>query len=229
MHSLIIPDILPRESVREYAYRVLRNNILSLVLLPGTAMSEKEISTALNISRTPVREAFIRLSQEGLLEILPQRGTYVAKIDTSQIYEFKFLRETLEQAIIKIACTDFPASGIDALQKCLEQQQHAAEQKDTNEFYRLDNEMHSIIFSCCNMPNIWRMICEANLNYIRARLLDVSARHDEITLLIHQHRQIVKAIIDKDIELGITSITQHVSKVLGDVEKLKTSHPELFK
>lgn len=108
MTTLTLSLFKENESVREYAYRTLRENILKLKLKPGDKISEKEISDTLSISRTPVREAFIRLSQEQLLEVLPQRGTYISKINTSQIAEFRFLRVTLEQAVMKLACEKFP-------------------------------------------------------------------------------------------------------------------------
>ena len=108
MENLELFEKAPNETVREYAYRVLYENIMSLKLPPGTAMSEQELSGILNVSRTPVREAFIRLSQKGLLEILPQRGTFVSKIHTEQLAEFRFFRVTLERAIIELACQAFP-------------------------------------------------------------------------------------------------------------------------
>lgn len=104
MEQIQLLEKEPRETVREYAYRVLYQNIMTMHLIPGTAMSEQELSNVLGVSRTPVREAFIRLSQKGLLDILPQRGTFVSKINTDQLSEFRFLRVTLENAIVKLAC-----------------------------------------------------------------------------------------------------------------------------
>lgn len=79
MENFELREKAPHETVREYAYRVLYQNIMTLKLPPGTAMSEQELSGVLNVSRTPVREAFIRLAEKGLLEVLPQRGTFVSK------------------------------------------------------------------------------------------------------------------------------------------------------
>lgn len=122
MTTLTLSLFKENESVREYAYRTLRENILKLKLKPGDKISEKEISDTLSISRTPVREAFIRLSQEQLLEVLPQRGTYISKINTSQIAEFRFLRVTLEQAVMKLACEKFPPEYQQKIIDCLEEQ-----------------------------------------------------------------------------------------------------------
>jgi GntR family transcriptional regulator, rspAB operon transcriptional repressor len=222
-------DQKANESVREYAYRVIFENIMSLQLVPGTAISEKEISDRLSISRTPVREAFIRLAQAGLLEILPQRGTYISKIDTAQIAEFRFLRVTLERAVMELACRSFPAAHLKRLEVCLEGQEQVLQKFDAGRFYELDNEMHYIIFSGCDKPSIWQLLQNANINYIRARVLNVSAAQTEMQLLYEQHRLIVQAIAAHNVSAGIDIITKHVNKVIGDVDALKQQYPEYFK
>ena len=173
MTTLNLSLFKENESVREYAYRTLRENILKLKLKPGDKISEKEISDTLSISRTPVREAFIRLSQEQLLEVLPQRGTYISKINTSQIAEFRFLRVTLEQAVMKLACEKFPPEYQQKIIDCLEEQSTCVKIKNYSRFFELDNGMHSIIFSGCEKPNIWQLMQNTNLNYIRSRVLDL--------------------------------------------------------
>lgn len=227
MLKLNLSNIKVNESVREYAYRILNDNIINLTLPPGTKISEKEISDILSISRTPVREAFIRLSQEKLLEILPQRGTYVSKIDTAQIAEFRFLRITLEQAIIKLACEDFPEDFKLKLSKNLEEQCICVKNKDHSRFFELDNEIHSIIFIGCNKPNIWKIFQEAK-NYLRSRLLDLYSKQNEIDLLFEQHKLIVKAIFEKNVSLGYNTITMHINKVISDVNELKAHYPDYF-
>ena len=136
MENLELFEKAPNETVREYAYRVLYENIMSLKLPPGTAMSEQELSGILNVSRTPVREAFIRLSQKGLLEILPQRGTFVSKIHTEQLAEFRFFRVTLERAIIELACQAFPDPWRTKLEFCIFEQGKFITSKDAENFLR---------------------------------------------------------------------------------------------
>lgn len=137
MENLELFEKAPNETVREYAYRVLYENIMSLKLPPGTAMSEQELSGILNVSRTPVREAFIRLSQKGLLEILPQRGTFVSKIHTEQLAEFRFFRVTLERAIIELACQAFPDPWRTKLEFCIFEQGKFITSKDAENFSRV--------------------------------------------------------------------------------------------
>ena len=218
-----------RETVREYAYRVLYQNIMTMRLVPGTAMSEQELSTILQVSRTPVREAFIRLSQKGLLEILPQRGTFVSKINTDQLSEFRFLRVTLETAIIRLACTAFSPSWLMKLQACLQEQAQLVESKDSEAFFKSDNTMHEILYAGCNKSHIWHIVQDANVDYLRARMLNVTGVKEQIQMLYNQHCAIVEAVMRHDEAQGVAVMTAHINKVIGDVEVLKKQYPDYFK
>ena len=103
------------ENSRSYAVRVLLYNIIHLELQPGTAVSENELSTTLSLSRTPVREALIELNRIGLVEILPQRGSYISKIDYNIVEESRFLRLVTENAILKLLCDKIADADMDAL------------------------------------------------------------------------------------------------------------------
>ena len=228
MNILQISPCNKNESIKEYAYRIIRENILNMVLTPGTKISEKEISDELSISRTPVREAFIRLSQQALVEIFPQRGTYISKINTNQIIEFKFLRLTLDQAVMKLACKNFPENMKLKLQHCLAEQEICVKTNNYDQFFELDNKLHCLIFTGCEKPNIWKIIQEANLNYVRSRILDLRTRQTEINLLFKQHQTLVEAIIQNDEQLGYETITEHINKVIGDINSLKQKYPTYY-
>lgn len=227
--SLVISDKKDRETIREYVYRTLCDNILNMNLVPGTALSEQEIASMLSISRTPVREAFIRLSQDALLEILPQRGTYVAPIVLSEVAESRFLRETLELSVMKLACTDFPKPFLDRLHDCLDIQQSIVQKENYKKFFELDWIMHGIIFEGCDKNRIWKIIKQASMNYNRVRVLNLTDGYYELPLLFQQHQQIVEAIEKNNVELGEFVISKHIGKVSDDIEELKKLHCGYFK
>lgn len=224
-----ISDKLPQESIGEYAYRLLSSNILSLNLVPGTALSEKDIAELLQISRTPVREAFIRLAQENLLDILPQKGTYVAKIDLEQVAESRFLRATMENAIIKLVCHEFTRESLLQVQACLDLQELCVNREDYMKFFELDDTMHGLIFKACHKERIWKMIKQMSLNYNRVRMLTLTKGYYELPKLFEQHQQIVEAIIQKDQGLGERIIGMHINKVITDIEDLKQAYKGYFK
>ena len=112
---MYISDRLPKESARDFAFRTLKDNIVSLELKPGTLISENEIAMELGVSRTPVREAIIDLAKAGIIEILPQRGSYVSLIDPNMVEESRFVRKTLDKAVIELACEVAPMEVIEEL------------------------------------------------------------------------------------------------------------------
>ena len=97
-----------RESAKEYAYRVLKDNIMSLELKPGEVLSEMELAEKLNLSRTPIREVIMRLKGEHLIDVKPQSGTSVSLIDMDLIEEAVFMRFVIEEEVLKLACKSFP-------------------------------------------------------------------------------------------------------------------------
>lgn len=219
---------LPQESTREYVYRFLKINIMNLKLLPGSALSEKEIAVLLNVSRTPVREAFIQLSQEYLLDIMPQKGTYVSLIEVENVEEARFLRETLEKAVIALACTDFPREKLFELQSYVTLQELCLQEKNYVKFYELDESLHSAIFAGCRKGRVWSVIQQMNTHYNRVRLLNVTSGHDLI-LLLQQHQDLVRAIREKDVVLGSRTIELHLNKVKIDIKELMSDYSHYFK
>lgn len=99
-----VTERLPKETAREYALRVLKENIISLELAPGSMVSENELSSELGLSRTPVREALIDLSKTQIVDVLPQRGSRISLIDYNYVEESRFLRSVLESAVVELIC-----------------------------------------------------------------------------------------------------------------------------
>ena len=108
---------LARETGREYALRVLKENIVGLDLLPGSMLSENEIASCLNLSRTPVREAFIELSKVKIVEIYPQKGSVVSLIDYNMVEEARFMRYVLESAVVELVCQKITPDWIRKLEE----------------------------------------------------------------------------------------------------------------
>lgn len=215
-------------TVGDYVYEIIKKNIINLNMLPGTRISEKEISELLNVSRTPVREAFIKLSQEGLLYVLPQRGTYISHIDLNAVEDVRFIRESVEKSVLKIATNDFPSEILDELQRNVNMQKQLIERKLFYEFLVMDEKFHKTIFIGCNKERIWSYIEQINAEYKRIRMLTFMANinwHD----VIDQHIQIINCIKNKDNELGQEIISVHVKKLIFEQVELKKNYPEYLK
>jgi len=215
-------------SVGEYVYEMLKKNIINLNIKPGERISEKEISTIFEVSRTPVREAFIKLSREGVLYILPQRGTYISLIDLEQVEEARFIRESLETAVLKIATENFPEDAMRELEENLKIEKELIKNKDYGKFLEFDEEFHRIIFKACNKERTWDIIEQVNTQYKRVRLLSFIADENWYKV-IEQHEKLLKAIREKDNKNAQKTINVHLKKLLKEQEQLKELFPQYFK
>lgn len=223
-----IPEPKVGVSVSEYVYEFLKENIISFKLKPGNKISENEISELLNVSRTPVREAFIKLSKEDLVYVLPQRGTYISYIDLEQVEEARFIRESLEKAVIELAAKEFPEDALIELEKNLDLQKSKIKNKEYSKFLELDEEFHKTIFIACNKARTWSVIQEVNSQYKRIRLLSFIANINW-DKNIEQHEEILQAIKDKNSEKARYIMSKHLKKLLIEQVELKKKYPNYFK
>ncbi|MDP5274055.1 GntR family transcriptional regulator [Chengkuizengella axinellae] len=215
-------------STREYIYQTLKNQIMNLELKPGTKISEKEISETLKVSRTPVRESFLRLAQEELLEIYPQSGTVVSYIHLDFVEEGRFVREKLERAIVKLACEQFPEDLLFQLETNVSTQHLCSEKGNYKNLFELDEEFHNILFIGCNKVRTWKIIEQLKSHFNRIRMLRLVS-NDNWDIMISQHKQILEFIKQKDGDRAEKLMKEHLNLVNFDLHTLKQQYPEYFK
>lgn len=218
-----------KENTRQYIYRVLRENIMSLNLKPGESIGEIELSKILNVSRTPLREAIVQLIEEKLLEVFPQRGSFVSKINLNLVEEAIFVRETCEERILKMACLDENTDElIKKLEKNIEYQKIILNfEGDLHEFFTLDNEFHYILFEHYNKKNSWKAIKRLSTHYDRLRLLDALEKTN-IEATLNQHIKIVELIKNEDKNNVDSLVEKHLLNYKDVIKKYETKYPEYF-
>lgn len=226
--SLKVEDFKNNEPIGEYVYNNIKKNIINLNIKPGDRISEKEVSEIFNVSRTPVREAFIKLSKEGLLYVVPQKGTYISYIDLETVEEARFMRESLETSVMKLAVIDFPKEYIKKLEDNLCQQIKCIKKKEYDNFLELDELFHKTIFKGCNKERTWQLIEQINTQYKRIRLLTFIADINWQNV-INQHQEIINAIKEKDENKIEKIISEHLKKLLVEQIEVKKQFPEYFK
>jgi GntR family transcriptional regulator, rspAB operon transcriptional repressor len=215
-------------TTREQVYSLLMEEILKFRLVPGDKISEKEISERFKVSRTPVRESFIQLSQDGLLDIYPQKGTCVSLIDLNLVEDARFMREHLEVAVIRLACQSFQEEKLFSLEMNLLKQEKAIKEKDFEKLFELDEEFHQTIFEGCNKSNIWNSIQSMNTHFKRLRMLRLATNLNWDNIY-KQHLLLVKFIKNNMEEDAVHMMKQHLTMVLFDKEQLKKEYPTYFK
>ena len=216
-----------RGPVTVQVHALLRQRILRLQLKPGEALSEKELSVQLGVSRTPVREAFIRLSEEGLVDIFPQRGTLVSPIRMDEIKEAQFLRDILETAIVRRAAQEIDEVSLLQIEANLQRQEISLQQKDYIEFMELDEEFHRLLCQSISLPRAWRVIHAVKGQLDRVRFMGLP-QPGHADLMVRQHGAIFNAIRAGDAELAETEMRIHLQAIWGSIELMTNDNSEFF-
>lgn len=220
-------DKNPTETAREYALRAIKENIISLDLEPGASISENEIASFLGVSRTPVRESIQELSRASVIEIYPQRGSYVTLIDSAYVEEARFLRKVLDTAVIEEACQLCNNMDILAMEENVSLQEFYLQTESTEKIYVLDNEFHRLIYSAAKKDTIHAMRSNIMLHFDRVRSLSLKTVKD--TKIVNDHRQMLEAIKTKDREMAKALVEKHLSRYHIDEAEIRAKYPQYFK
>lgn len=206
-------------------YSLLRDRIVGMSLLPGERLSEAEIARLLDVSRQPVREAFIKLSEDGLVDIRPQRGTFVCRISQDAVGEARFVREAIEADIVRHLAGQRDAALIARLHAELAEQE-ATSEEDAAGFIRLDERFHQLLAEAAGNPFAWSVIRDIKLQMDRVRFLSMA--RFPMRKLIGQHRAIVDAIEAADRDAAEAAMRAHLREILQDLPVIGREHPDYF-
>jgi GntR family transcriptional regulator, rspAB operon transcriptional repressor len=215
------------EPIARQVARALRQAIVRMEIRPGEMLSEQEIATKLGVSRQPIREAFIKLGEAGLVRILPQRGTLVVKISRAQVEDARFIREAVECAVAKEAAERADRKAIAALGDSLARQRRALRAKDGPALFALDEEFHRLLAEAAGKPSAWRVIEDIKPQMDRVRYIDMT---DAIpmSVVIAQHTTILGAIRAGHGTAAEEAMRAHLTEILRSLPKVAARFPELF-
>jgi DNA-binding GntR family transcriptional regulator len=214
-------------SLATRVYQSLKDAILSLAYRPGEILRKGEICAHLGISRSPVSEAVTRLAAEGLVDVVPQAGTFVARFSMSEIREGAFLREALELAAVERIAGTITEDQLTELRRSLRIQQALVEDGDVAGFYKLDAAMHETMLSFTGYRRLAQIAETSWLQVNRARQLVLPNRR-RIAETLEEHRAIVAALETRDPEAARAAARAHLRQLLRYLEPLEREHPELF-
>lgn len=217
--KLILYEKMDKEKGKEYAYRVLKDNIMCLELKPGDSINENDLVEKLNISRTPIREVLIKLKGEHLVEVKPKAGTYVSKIDWDVIEQALFVRYTLENEVLKEACTiDFPEHILKQMEELISEQRAVCNDKTKAlEFHNLDKEFHRLLFYGVRKSSVWDCITTISTHYNRMRIL-ADMREDK-SPIVDQHEGYINIIRNKRVDVVTAMMDSHIKAPVNSWKK----------
>jgi len=216
-----------RQTIGVQIRAILRREIIKGQLLPRSLLSEQELSQRFGVSRTPVREALIKLAEENLVETYPQYGSFVAPIKLRDVFDSQFVREALECAAIERAVERMDAAQSKALTAVLDRQRALHRANDTDGFFEADERMHALIVEIAGHPQAWRHIENAKAQMDRVRYLTVRLPRKQSSVLA-EHGAIVDRLIGRDRTGAIEAMRVHLRGLFRSVEILKSENASYF-
>jgi GntR family transcriptional regulator, rspAB operon transcriptional repressor len=216
-----------RRPGRGQAYHLFRDAIISGELEPGRQLSENELATRLGVSRTPVREALVRLRDDRLVEIVPQLGTFVTPISEAAVGDAYFVREALECAAVREAAARGQKQDIAALRAILARQADVRATEDYARWFVLNDEFHRALSDLSGHPVAWTLICRVSGQLDRIRRLSLPQPR-YLDQALGEHRLILKAVARGDPDAAEDAMRHHLSMLLTGLPLLRSSYPDYF-
>jgi DNA-binding GntR family transcriptional regulator len=202
-------------------YAALRAELVSLQRRPGDPIIEAEIARSYGVSRTPVREAILRLADEGLVEIFPQSGIFVSHIPLAALPEAIIVRRSLEETTTRMATERASTSQILGLHAILERQREADKAGEREAFHQADEAFHAAIAEIAGHPGIWKLILQVKVHVDRFRWLTLPQRG-------RMTEAVMAAIEARDPASAGAAMARHLERLLADISATQHNNPEFF-
>ncbi len=214
-------------SLGQRVYQTLRLAILSLVYRPGEILRKPDICAALGVSRSPVADAVARLQAEGLVDVIPQAGTFVARFSMQEIREGAFLREAIEVAAIERVAPRITEAQLQLLRRNLTVQAALVADGDIPGFYAMDAAMHELLLSFTGFPRLAQVAetAWAHVNRARQLILPVPGR---VQATLAEHQAILAALEAHDPDAARGAVQHHLRQLITYLEPLERDRPDLF-
>lgn len=184
----------------EMVYRILKEEILNLVLKPGQVIKENEICQRFSVSRTPVRDALRLLQEQGFVVTVPYRGIYVTLLSLSNIKQMIYMRVAVETMVMRDFSQIVTPFLMEDVYYMLRKQKALVQTGNfkPEQFYRLDAQLHGFWFEAMKKSWLWKLLQEQQLHYTRFRMLDFVTETD-FDRIIHEHEKLIGFLEAKNI------------------------------
>lgn len=201
---------LDSTSLQERIRIRVQHDIQSGRLAPGMAIDEKTLAAGFNASRTPVREALLLLSAQGLVEIVPRAGIYVRKLRASELVAMMEALEELEGVLARLAARRIGAAQREELKSALDGTGRAAQADDAEAYQQANATLHDVIYRASGNPFIVEQAQAVRLRIsaYRGMLFEKPGRLDASQ---REHLKVVEAILAGDAEAAARAMRDHIS------------------
>lgn len=204
----------------------LRHELVTLRLPPATRLSENELALRFGTSRAPVREALIRLADEGFIDILPQRGSFVSRISIGAMRRARFVREAIEISVVRQAATNGLSKAVRSdIDRAIANQ--IAARDDAEKFTLADDAFHRSLVEGIGIAQLWSVLEREKAQFDRVRFLSLP-HTTPVEVLVEQHKAIVSAIDARKPDAAADAMHAHMSEVLKITNTLVSRHPHFI-
>ncbi|GKT23599.1 GntR family transcriptional regulator [Acidovorax sp. SUPP3334] len=206
-------------------FEKLRAAIVSLDLAPGTVLARAELAERFGISQTPVRDALMRLGEEGLVDIFPQHATVVSRIDVPAARQAHYLRRSIELEVVRTLALQGGEAIGQRLQAQISVMQAAAEPLQPDAFSQADQAFHQLMYEAAEVPRLWDLVRSHSGHVDRLRHLHLPSA-GKAQAVLADHRAIADAIARGDAGAAQEALRAHLSGTLSQVDDICARHPE---
>lgn len=195
--------------LREVVFETLREAIINGTLKPGDRLMELQLAEQMGVSRTPVREAIRKLELEGFVAMVPRKGAYVSDISVKDVVDIFEVRAALEGLAAGLAAERITEEELDDLEKTLFETSEIISGDDINAIVESDNNFHEIIYRASRNQRLTSIITllHEQIQRFRATSLAMPGRTKNA---IEEHKKIVEAISERNVELAQTLAREHI-------------------
>jgi GntR family transcriptional regulator, rspAB operon transcriptional repressor len=220
------PERLDRDrQAAPQVFERLRGMIISLELPPGSPLSRAALAGQFGVSSTPIRDALMRLEEEGLVDVFPQYATVVSRVDVRLAQQAHFLRQALELEIVRVLAVSHDAAFVAGLNQTIARQQQFAKAGDFEKFMTADNEFHAQLYAATDKQDIWSLVRSRSGHIDRLRRLHLPSPGKAQDIVRH-HRLIAKAIDAGDPDEAQRHLRTHLSGTLSELARIRARYPE---
>jgi DNA-binding GntR family transcriptional regulator len=222
------PPLLRRDRSRQAAPQVfdhLRERILSLELAPGTLLSRAELAEAYGLSQTPIRDALLRLGEQGLVDIFPQHATVVSRIDVAAAQQAHFLRRAIESELARVLALQPDPVLVARLRAQIELQSALTGEAAYPAFMAADQAFHALMYEAAGVPELAELVRHRSGHVDRLRRLHLPSA-GKLRQILRDHRRIADALESGDAQAAQAAVREHLSGTLSRVDEIRRSHPD---
>lgn len=204
-------------SLANQVFEAIEKNILNGVYAKGEIISESKLSEELGVSRTPIREALLKLESEMLIASSPA-GTVVLGITARDVDDMYFVKQRLEPTAFRLAAENISEQALKKLKHNLEQQEFYAAKKDSESMRNLDTEFHDIIYAESGSPVLLSILSPNHHKLMKFRKVSLD-KSDRMHYSVSEHCAIYEAIAQHDSQKTESLITEHILHAYNNLKE----------